>query len=527
MDVLLVVIVVLSLVAVLLLALLWRRDPAQGLGDALDARLAALRQDNERLERGLREDLRGTRGETQTALAAFDARLGLFTERTDAGLGALRQNLGDDARRGREEAAAAMQRFAAGLQQNQEQSRADMQAALAAFDARLGLFTERTDAGLGALRQNLGDDARRGREEAAAGLLALSAALTARLDKANETTERHLGEVRQTLDKQIKELQADNAARLEQMRATVDEKLQATLEARLGESFRQVSERLEQVHRGLGEMKSLAGGVDDLKRVLGNVKSRGVFGEAQLAGILEQILTPDQYAANVVVRPGSNERVEYAVRLPGADGKEGPPVWLPIDAKFPREDYEKLLKAQEDANAEQAASASAALERRLREEAKTIQSKYIDPPHTTDFAILFLPTEGLYAEALRRPGLVDALFREQRIVLAGPTTLAATLSSLRMGFRTLAIEQRSGEVWKLLGAVKTEFGKFGDVLDKVKKKLDEASGQIDATGVRSRAIERKLRRVESASVGDSQLLLGNAADAGGDDSVGVDDGGAG
>ncbi|MBS0193560.1 MAG: DNA recombination protein RmuC [Proteobacteria bacterium] len=451
MDVLLIVIVVLLLVAVLLLVLLWRRSPAQGLGEALDARLVVLRQDNDRLERSLREELRGARGETQAALTAFDARLGQFTERTETRLDALRQNLGDDARRGREEATAGSQR--------------------------------------------------------------LSEALLTRLDKMSESTERHLGEMRQTLDKQIKDLQVDNAAKLEQMRATVDEKLQSTLETRLGESFRLVSERLEQVQRGLGEMQSLATGVGDLKRVLGNVKTRGVFGEVQLQGILEQILTPDQYGMNVATRPGSSERVEYAVRLPGAGGAGGQPLWLPIDAKFPREDYERLLAAQENADATAAADAGAALERRIREEAKTIRAKYVEPPHTTDFAILFLPTEGLYAEVLRRPGLVDGVHREQRIVVAGPTTLAATLNSLRMGFRTLAIEQRSSEVWQVLGAVKTEFGKFGDVLDKVKKKLDDASGQIDATGVRSRAIERKLRGVEAASPEDSQRLLGGGVNA--------------
>ena len=437
----------LALVAAVFAFLGWRCDPATALAGVIDARMQGLRQDLERVERMLREELRAARGETQAALTAFEARLGQFTERTDTGLGALRQNLGDDARRGREESAAGLQR--------------------------------------------------------------LSEAMQARLDKLNETTERHLGEVRATLERQLRELQADNAGKLELMRATVDEKLQATLETRLGESFRLVSERLEQVHRGLGEMQSLATGVGDLKRVLGNVKARGIFGEVQLAGILEQILTPDQYASNVAVRPGASERVEFAVRLPGQGGHGEAPVWLPIDAKFPREDYERLLDAQDSADAAKAAEAATALERRLREEAKTIQSKYIAPPHTTDFAILFLPTEGLYAEALRRPGLVDGLFREQRVVVSGPTTLAATLNSLRMGFRTLAIEQRSSEVWQVLGAVKTEFGKFGDVLAKTHKKLTEAAGVIDSASVRTRAIERKLRGVEAASPDDSTRLLGD------------------
>jgi DNA recombination protein RmuC len=289
----------------------------------------------------------------------------------------------------------------------------------------------------------------------------------------------------------------------------VDEKLQSTLETRLGESFRQVSERLEQVHRGLGEMQSLATGVGDLKRVLGNVKTRGIFGEVQLGAILEQVMTPEQYAANVPTRPGSAERVEFAVRLPGAAGDPGSQVWLPIDAKFPREDYERLLDAQERADADAAAVAGLALERRIREEGKSIAQKYVEPPHTTDFALLFLPTEGLYAEVLRRPGLVEAMQRDHRIVVAGPTTLSALLNSLRMGFRTLAIEQRSSEVWQVLGAVKTEFGKFAGVLEKTRKKLSEATSVIDQADVRTRAIERKLRGVEASTAEESRRLLGD------------------
>jgi DNA recombination protein RmuC len=279
------------------------------------------------------------------------------------------------------------------------------------------------------------------------------------------------------------------------MRETVDEKLKTTLEARLGESFKLVSERLDQVHRGLGEMQALAQGVGDLKRVLGNVKTRGTFGEVQLGALLEQILTAEQYATNVATLPGSNERVEYAIRLPGS--QPGQPVWLPIDAKFPREDFERLLDAQDRADPEAAALAALALERRIREEAKRIHEKYIGPPHTTDFGLLFLPTEGLYAEVIRRPGLFEALQRDYRITLAGPTTLAALLNSLQMGFRTLAIEQRSSEVWQILGAVKSEFGKFADVLDRTQKQIDTVSKSIGAAGVRTRAIERSLRKVES------------------------------
>jgi DNA recombination protein RmuC len=311
--------------------------------------------------------------------------------------------------------------------------------------------------------------------------------------------------VRGLLETRLRELQQGNEAKLEQMRATVDEKLHATLETRLGESFKLVSERLEQVHAGLGEMRNLATGVGDLKRVLGNVKTRGVSGETQLAAILEEVLTVEQYAANVATRPGSNERVEFAVKLPG-HGET--PMWLPIDAKFPREDYERLLEAQDRADAEAAAQAGQALESRIRGEARKIAEKYVAPPHTTDFAVLFLPTEGLYAEVLRRPGLFEALQREQRVIIAGPTTLAALLNSLRMGFRTLAIEQRSSEVWQVLGAVRTEFGKFGEVLAKTRKKLDEAASAIDSAGVRTRAIERKLRGVEAVDSDTAQRLLG-------------------
>ncbi len=322
----------------------------------------------------------------------------------------------------------------------------------------------------------------------------------------SDTTERRLTEMRVAVEHKLGAIQADNEKKLEQMRATVDEKLHATLEQRLGESFKQVAERLEQVHRGLGEMQTLAQGVGDLKRVLGNVKSRGVFGEVQLQGLLEQVFTPEQYACNIATVPGSNERVEFAIRLPGRSD-DGAPVWLPIDAKFPREDYERLLDAQDRADKEGADAAGRALEVRVRDEARTIAAKYLAPPHTTDFAILFVPTEGLYAELLRRPGLCEALQRERRVSLAGPTTLLAVLSSLQMGFRTLALEQRSSEVWKVLGAVKTEFGRFGEVLAKTRKKLEEASNTIDQASVRTRAIDRQLRVVQALPEAEARALL--------------------
>jgi len=319
--------------------------------------------------------------------------------------------------------------------------------------------------------------------------------------------EKKIETMRLSMENQLRALQEDNSKKLEQMRATVDEKLQSTLEKRLGESFKQVSERLEQVYKGLGEMRTLATGVGDLKKVLTNVKTRGTWGEIQLGNILEQILTSDQYDVNVATRKNSNERVEFAIKLPGQDPDKGKIVWMPIDSKFPQEDYQRLIDAQENADKELAEKAVKSLEIRIKAEAKQIREKYIDPPNTTDFGIMFLPVEGLYAEVLRRPGLCDMLQREYRIVVTGPTTLAALLNSLYMGFRTLAIEKRSSEVWELLGVVKTEFGKFGDVLAKTKKKLQEASNTIDNAEVRTRAIERKLKKVQEIPMEDSVKLI--------------------
>ena len=322
-----------------------------------------------------------------------------------------------------------------------------------------------------------------------------------------ESNDRRLVEVRQTVETRLQSLQADNEKKLEQMRLTVDEKLHATLEARLGESFKQVAERLDQVHKGLGEMQRLASDVGSLNRVLSNVKTRGIFGEVQLAGLLEQVFTPEQYGVNVETVPGSGARVEFAIRMPGRGGPDAAPLWLPIDAKFPREDYERLLEAHDRADAVAVEHAAKGLETRLRLEARAIRDKYVSPPHTADFGILFVPTEGLYAEALRRPGLVEAMQREYRVMLAGPTTLLATLNSLQMGFRTLALEKRSSEVWQVLGAVKTEFGKFGDVLAKTKKKLDEASNTISLAETRSRVMTKALRQVEAMPEAQAQALL--------------------
>jgi DNA recombination protein RmuC len=334
----------------------------------------------------------------------------------------------------------------------------------------------------------------------------------AQLAKLTEANEARLTEIRNTLETKLRELQGENAAKLEEMRKTVDERLHATLEHRLGESFKLVSDRLEQVHRGLGEMQTLAAGVGDLKRVLTNVKTRGTWGEVQLEALLEQMLVREQFEKNVATRPGSSERVEFAIRMPGR--VDGAQVWLPIDSKFPAEDYDRLIAAQDRADAAAVEESARALEMRIRLEAKTIRDKYIEPPYTTDFALLFLPTEGLYAEVLRRPGLADTLQRDFRVVIAGPTTLAAILNSLQMGFRTLAIEQRSGEIQLLLGAVKTEFGRFGEVLANTKKQLETVTNSIGKAEVRTRAIERKLRDVEALPTGDAQVVLGKASDPG-------------
>jgi DNA recombination protein RmuC len=311
--------------------------------------------------------------------------------------------------------------------------------------------------------------------------------------------------LQRTVEGRLEAMRSDNAEKLEAMRATVDEKLHKTLEDRLGASFKLVSDQLEQVFKSVGEMQALAAGVGDLKRVLTNVKARGTWGEVSLGGILAEVLAAEQYDRNVEIRPGSNQRVEFAIRLPGAEG-DGP-LWLPIDAKFPTEDYERLSDAAERADGPAVETAGKAIEARIRQAARDICTKYVAPPHSTDFALLFLPTEGLYAEIVRRPGLVDALQRDWRIVVAGPTTLLALLNSLRMGFRSLAIQKRSSEVWQVLRAVKTEFEKYGDILDKVQRKLHEASKTIEEVAVRRRQIDRKLAGVETLPDREASLLL--------------------
>ena len=337
------------------------------------------------------------------------------------------------------------------------------------------------------------DELARNREENANAAKSQREELTASLES-----------VRGIVDLRLQELQKDNAQQIERMRATVDEKLQGTLEKRLGESFKLVSERLEKVHQGLGAMQQLASDVGGLQRVLTNVKARGGWGEVQLGALLEQLLTPEQFDRNVQTRDESGERVDYAIKLPGEGN--GAAVWLPIDAKFPMEDYQRLITAQESGDSVLTDGAIKDLETQLRKSAKDICAKYINPPKTTDFALMFLPTEGLYAEAIRRVGLVEQVQRDCRVVFAGPTTLAALLNSLQMGFRTLAIQKRSSEVWNLLAGVKTEFAKFGDSLSKVKDKLDQAASDMDKVAVRSRAITKKLRDVEELPSNPQPLL---------------------
>jgi len=362
-------------------------------------------------------------------------------------------------------------------------------------------------------REETAQALRQSREELAGALKGVGDTLYRQFGVLTQTTDQKLDMLRESVEQRLQAIQQDNAKQLDQMRATVDEKLQGTLEKRLGESFKQVSERLEQVSKGLGEMQSLASGVGDLKKVLTNVKTRGTWGEVQLGAMLEQVLTPDQYAANVAVKEGG-ERVEFAIKLPGRNEDEQEIVWLPVDAKFPVEDYQRLVDAEEKADAESAEGAAKQLEARIRQCAGDICGKYLNPPKTTDFGILFLPTEGLFAEVIRRTGLVEFVQRECRVVIAGPTTLWALLNSLQMGFRTLAIQKRSGEVWNLLSAVKTEWTKYGDVLTKVQKKIHEASDTIEQAQTRTRAIGRKLKDVQELPAAETKAALMVGKDSG-------------
>lgn len=493
-DILLIVTIVLFVAAVALLFMLLRKASQCGTS-VLAPRLDAFEKAQERTERAVREEVAQSRDEQ-----------------------------GKAAREQRQELTEAFKTFGDSVVQRMMDV-ADMQKGqLDAFSIQLGSFAKASGERLDGVRAESATGAKQLREEVVGTLKALSETITktmgelanlqktqleamsSAIGKLSDSNEKKLEAVRVTVEGKLQSIQTDNAKQLDQMRQTVDEKLQGTLEKRFGESFKQVSERLELVHKGLGEMQSLATGVGDLKKVLTNVKTRGTWGEVQLGVLLEQVLNPDQFVTNVATKDGG-ERVEFAIKLPGQGTEMDETVWLPIDAKFPVEDYQRLIEAQERADVEGVEVAGKQLENRVKACAWDICGKYLNPPKTTDFGILFLPIEGLFAEVIRRTGLTEAIQRECRVVIAGPTTLWSILSSLQMGFRTLAIQKRSSEVWNLLAAVKTEWTKYGDVLDAVQKKLHQASDTIEKAKVRSRAVGRKLKDVQELPAGEATALL--------------------
>jgi len=491
-------IVLLQLAVLIALVLVWRRSGPAELG-SLAQHVQTQTQLQERMERAFREELARGREEAQRSADRL-------REQLDAAL----KNLGDSLDKRLHLTQARLDEQLATTRQTVEQRLTAIQTD---SGQRLDQIRQQSEAGVKGARQEVETALKQFDESLARHLSQLidsqraqTGQLLTQLKELVELYDRRLSEVRQTVEQKLTSLQEDNQRSLEQIRLTVDEKLQGTLEKRLGDSFKLVSERLEQVHKGLGEMQSLASGVGDLKRMLTNVRVRGTWGEVQLERMLEQIFAPSEYDKNVATK-GGTERVEFALRLPGRgdDGQEF--VWLPIDAKFPLEAYQRLQEAQEQGDVAAVDEAARQLEQRLIACAADIRNKYVAPPQTTDFAILFLPTEGLYAEALRRSGLQERLQRDYGVVIAGPTTLYAILVSFQVGFRTLAIQKRSSEVWKLLGAIKTEFGKYGELLDKVRKKLSEATNTIDDAGRRTRAIEQKLRSVEQLPLAESSQLL--------------------
>jgi DNA recombination protein RmuC len=487
-------ILVLLAVAVALLIVLLRKGP-EDRSPALDSRLDALEKGLERIERAVREEVAQNREE-----------------------------LGKAARDQRQELTESLKVFGDSAGQRMMDAANVQKGQLQAFSEQLDAFSRASGDKLDGVRTESANGAKQLREEVVTTLTKMSETMagtmkdlaTAQRDQLGafsgqivaltRTTAEQLDAIRTAVEGQLKGMQEDNAKQLEQMRQTVDEKLQGTLEKRLGESFKQVSERLEQVHKGLGEMQTLATGVGDLKKVLTNVKTRGTWGEVQLGALLEQGLNPEQFSANVATK-GTSERVEFAINLPGPGDSKDEPFWLPIDSKFPLEDYQRLIEAQERADAEAVEAAGRQLESAVKLCARDISDKYLNPPKTTDFAILFLPTEGLFAEVLRRPGLSETIQRQHRVAIAGPTTLWSLLTSLQMGFRTLAIQKRSSEVWNLLAAVKTEWTKYGDVLDAVQKKLNQASNTIEEARVRSKAIGRRLRDVQELPSTEASALL--------------------
>jgi DNA recombination protein RmuC len=489
-EILLIVGILLLVTVILMVAVLLRRVTGNDLSPML-ARMDTLEKFQERTERSVKEEI-----------------------------GRNRQETAEQARGLREEVQGSLKNSTDSLVQSIERISAAQRQRLEDFADQLNAVKQASDLGSAQLRVELTNALNLLKEsqekrlsDNATQLQQHFESFAAQLANLTGNSERKSDELRATVEARLAQLQTENSNKLEEMRRTVDEKLQGTLDKRLGESFKLVSDRLEQVHKGLGEMQTLATGVGDLKRVLTNVKTRGTWGEVQLGNLLEQILTADQFARNVRTQPTGQEAVEFAIKLPGRDEDGGKVVWLPIDAKFPKEDYERLVDAAERGDAEAVEQAAKNLDSRVRSQARDIRDKYLSPPHTTDFGLMYLPTEGLYAEVLRRPGLVDSLQREQRVVVVGPTTLAALLNSLQMGFRTLAIEKRSSEVWNVLGAVKTEFGKFGDMLDKVKKKLDETGNTIEEAAHRSRQLEKRLKRVEALPVAEAAAVLTEAQSA--------------
>lgn len=511
----------LFLVLIVLLLILLRRNAAAELA-AVRLRLELVERGQERLEKLLREEMarsreesaassRQDRDETSRTLSSFaDSLLSRMAE-----MSGLQKNQMDSFARQLATLVQSNEQRLAAMRDTMEQRLTSLQRENAQKHDQL-----RAEAAAGARQQrdetaaslkNFNESVIKGMTDLGALLRGQMEGFADRMGQLTESNEKKLEAVRGSVENRLKELQEDNSRQLERMRATVDEKLQGTLEKRLGESFRHVSERLEQVHKGLGEMQTLASGVGDLKKALTNVKTRGTWGEIQLEALLEEILAPEQYDRNVKIRENSGEMVEFALRLPGREDGDGRCVWLPIDAKFPLEDYQRLLDAQDRADSDAAETAAKLLVARIKSCAKDICDKYISPPDTTDFGVMFLPTEGLYAEVIRRPGLVETVQRDYRVVVAGPTTFAALLNSLQMGFRTLAIQKRSSEVWKLLGAVKAEFGKFGDALEGVRRKLEQASNTMESAARKSRSIERKLRGVQELPPEEAQRVLEDAS----------------
>ncbi|HYQ59588.1 MAG TPA: DNA recombination protein RmuC [Desulfatiglandales bacterium] len=554
-DFLLIVAVVLSAAAVVLLLILLRKSKTNAA--VLGSRLDAFEKAQERIERAVREEAALSRDELGKAareqrqeligalkifgesvvqrmmdvastqkgqLEGFSAQLGSFAKASGERLDGVRAESATGAKQLREEVVATLKSISERIAETMKDLAAAEKAQLKAFSDQIASLTKTSGEKLDGIRTESAAGAKQLREEVIAALKGITDATTktmgelanvqktqleamsSAIGKLSDSNEKKLEAVRVAVESKLQSIQIDNARQLDQMRQTVDEKLQGTLEKRLGESFRQVSERLEQVHKGLGEMQTLATGVGDLKKVLTNVKTRGTWGEVQLGAMLEQVLNPDQFATNVATKD-SGERVEFAIKLPGQGGDKDETVWLPIDAKFPVEDYRRLIEAQENADVEGVEVAGKQLEFRVKACAGDICEKYLNPPKTTDFGILFLPIEGLFAEVIRRTGLTEVLQRECRVVVAGPTTLWSILNSLQMGFRTLAIEKRSSEVWNLLAAVKTEWTKYGDVLEAVQKKLLQASETIEKAKVRSRAVERKLRTVQEFPVDEAAALL--------------------